>query len=199
MIQGASSTCVSQCREVVETRRSSRMRTLGFLVVVAVAVGVAGCTPHHIEPVQFRLHHAVMMAQQKLTMERKQTEFLSIQQLEALLGAPDRILSIHEFHLALAKIDPGEAESFQSGLQMRLSRYAEGTAVRRGQATSSPADGDLDECKVWLYRWDQPDHVELTTVGGAFVLPVVGHISTRLSYVYVVFDSHVIAWTDVGR
>lgn len=178
---------------------SDRMARYRMLAVAVVAVGVAGCTPNHIEPFQFQLHNAVMSAQQKLTMERKQTELLSVQQLEALLGAPDRILSIHEFHLALEKIDPGEAESFQRRLQMRLSEYAEGTAVRRGQATSSPADGDLDECRVWLYRWDQPDHVELTTVGGAFVLPVVGHISTRLSYAYVVFDLHVIEWRSIRR
>jgi hypothetical protein len=122
-------------------------------------------------------HWAVMAAIGRLSKNPKQA--LSTEQLEALVGRPEKIMTVGEFASLLTGVDPAIAPYFRTCVKESLTRPE-----------------DWGECVVWVYSWTTPLEFHAAVVGDPMGIR---YITERWSIPYYVHGSKVLFSQRVVR
>ena len=162
-------------------------RIVGFLgIAIIFLFTLAGCESSGNAEIVMR-HQWVMMAGALLSIDREQP-FTSAQ-LAALLGDPEQRLAVTDYFLLLEQDgNKDELEYSEVAIHKALSRYLSRSKHVGDAALSDRVSEEVGRCHVWLYGWDDPEEVRRAVVGGLVVRTIVA----KWSYVYLIYDSHVI-------
>jgi hypothetical protein len=153
----------------------SLKRRAGLSILLLGLVSAVGCTA----PVNRDAYIAHQVASKAVnTLAPETGQRLTGHQLEALIGKPERILSLQEFESILDGTDPALAKLFRD-------------SVRDGDS----GRGEPPACSLWLYAWKDPLEVQFDEVGGI----AVKHITERLSFAYAVRDSRTVFAHEIRR
>lgn len=153
---------------------------------------MVGCAPEYENRV-FALHHSIMTRQQKAHLDGEEPHYKA-SELDALLGDPEHVLSVHDFIGLLDEQCPLQSRAFRTGLDIRLSQYLKTATSPSG--TSLPAQ--VAQCEVRLYRWKRPAQVRLHVSGGTIFL-VPRSFTQQMSFVYVLYDSTLVHFAALDR
>lgn len=151
-------------------------RLLLWCVVALVVTSVAGCQPPP-NSMEVGAHRAVMAAIGQLSKNPKQA--FSTEQLAAMVGWPEKIMTVGEFGSLLTGVDPGKAPYFRRRVEEALARPE-----------------DWHECVVWVYSWTTPLEFHYAVVGEPLG---VRYITARWSIPYYVHGSKVLFSQEVRR